>query len=191
MNVFHAFVVRISRWYVWLFFLVFTLLVSGLWMEPAVAEFEAVCGPRENMPDVAVGYKVRHLQQMLTAMDEPCRAVYRHNLLVPDGVFPLAYGFLFFFSISILHYGGSVPSPKRGAYLIALACIVADYLENFTIAHLLDQYPDFGRRALYMATIFSALKWFLVFASVGTVLLGVVYRLRLRFGKKGNPADTF
>lgn len=185
MNAFHAFVVRISRWYVWLFFLLSLLFFSGYVMPRAATNFMETCGPGTQMPETVLGYKMRHLQQMLAAMDEPCRAVYKHNLLVPDGMFPLAYGFFFFFSIVILHYKGPKPSAKRGAYFIPLACIVADYLENFSLAYLMDHPADYSRRSLFMATFFSGIKWFLFFASVGAVLLGVVYRLRLRFGKKG------
>ena len=180
MNKIHPFVLRISKWPVWLFFFLSLLAFAGYVMPKAQEGLAGACG-RLAIPDTEVGYDAAWLRQTLQAMDGPCREAYRRSALLQDALFPVAYGFFLFFSVAVLFYKTRSPFVLRGLYLLPLAGMLCDYGENFTLAFLMD-HPAAGAGFLpYIAAAFSALKWFFFYGSLLLLLAGAVRWLVLRF----------
>src|SRR5687768_11192421 len=95
----HHFVLRISKWPVWLFFFVASLVFAGYVMNQAAADLRAVCDPETKIPDIEIGYTPDDLRTMLPYLTGTCGETFRRIALVTDSFYPLAYGFFFFFSI--------------------------------------------------------------------------------------------
>lgn len=179
----HNFILRISIWPVWLFFLVADLVFMFYVMPKAAADMKQSCGERVKVPDIEIGYTGEQLRNMLGYMNENCKALYYHIATITDSFYPLAYGFFFFFSIAILYYKTNIPAPKIKFYWFAIVTILFDYAENFTIAKLLKSGSHLSDTWLNVASVFSILKWAFAIACIVLIVLGVIRWLLNRFAK--------
>lgn len=182
MNLIHAFILRISTWYVWLIFFLSYSVFAGYVMNNAGQTMKTVCGEQVRVPDIEIGYTAAQLREMIDFMSPECRAEYHFIATVTDSVYPFAYGLFFFFSIVILYYKTKVPAPKFKLYVFPLFAILFDFLENASIDRLLamEHHPDYMYQ---MASGFSLAKWFFAFASIVLIVLGIVRWLLVRFKK--------
>lgn len=180
----HHFVLRISKWPVWLFFFVAYLVFAGYVMNQAAADLRAVCDPETKIPDIEIGYTPDDLRTMLPYLTGTCGETFHRIALVTDSFYPLAYGFFFFFSIVFLYYKGRNVFAYRGLYLFALVCMLFDYCENATLAYLVKHASDYPESCLTYASVFSGLKWLFAFICIGLILVGIVRWLIWRFRQK-------
>lgn len=177
----HSFVLRISKWPVWLFFFVAFAVFAGYVMNQAATDVRAVCDAETKIPDTEIGYTPDDLRAMLPYLTGACGEAFRHVALVLDSFFPLAYGGLLFFSIVFLYYKGRGPFAYRGLYVFAPLAMLFDYGENSTLAYLVKQNGNYPEACLTWASVFSGLKWLFVFICMGLIVVGIIRWLMLRY----------
>lgn len=180
----HAFVLRISKWPVWLFFFVADLFFMGYVMNRAATDMRAVCNAETKIPDIEIGYTPSDLREMLGYLTGECGETFRHIALVTDSFYPLAYGGFFFFSIVFLYYKGPNAFAYRGLYWVAPVCMLFDYLENSTLAYLIKHAGSYPEACLTYASVFSGLKWLFAFLCIALILVGIVRWLMFRLRNK-------
>lgn len=183
MQAIHNFVLRISKWPVWLFFFVAYAVFAGYVMNQAATDMRAVCDAETKIPDIEIGYTPDELREMLPYLTGACGETFRHIALVTDSFYPLAYGGFFFFTIVFLYYKGRNLFAYRGLYLFVPICLVFDYCENATLAYLVKQNGNYPESCLTWASVFSGLKWLFAFICIALILVGIIRWLMFRFRK--------
>jgi hypothetical protein len=94
--------------------------------------------------------------------------------LTLDTVYPLVYGTLFSLLLIIL-YRHRLPEPQRHRLLILpWLGVLADYLENITLAALFLTYPARLPVLASLAPVCTAAKWGLLLGSLAMVLWGLL-----------------
>lgn len=186
MHAFHAWVLRLSTWYVWLFFFAAYVVFAAYVMPGAAGSMQTACGATVKVPDIEIGYNAADLRSMISQMNtEECRNTYLHIATVTDSVYPLVYGFFFFFSIVFLYYKGKNPSRVLWLYLVPIAAMLFDYAENASLAHIVRQHQNFSDFSANLASALSMLKWLFALAGVLVILVGLGRVLvRVLEGKK-------
>ena len=154
---------------VFLAFLVFVL--------PAEAErTREVTGTNET-PDTSYRYASDDLYRLAEQYGEEGRAHYVRSRYTFDVVWPLAYGA--FLQASLLLASRRTALGRLPTVLVALpiVTVVADYLENTSAAVVMARYPAETPVLASAAPVFTFVKWNLLYASFGLVVVGALLGL--------------
>lgn len=173
MKTFHAFILRITNVYVWLFFFVGYLAFAAYFMPAAANRLETSCGAGVKIPDIEIGYNAAELKSMVAFMHEACREQYLFIATVTDSFYPFFYGGFFLFSLVFLYYKGREPFRMPGLYLPAILAVLFDFAENATLAHIVRHPDTYSGFTAQMASAFSLLKWMFAFAGILLILVGI------------------
>ncbi|WP_196885436.1 hypothetical protein [Aureivirga sp. CE67] len=133
--------------------------------------------------DALFDYGKSDVDNLLEAMGEEGRKTYLFMSGIIDSVYPLIYGFLFFFIILNL-----TKKMENKAYLLAVLPIIAvffDYIENKYIIKLINKYPNYTSHDVEITSMLTQGKWIFVFLSVVTILILFLTKIIL-FLKKEN-----
>jgi hypothetical protein len=181
MNRLHDFILRITHFYVWFFFFAAYLYMAGYVMPKAAQNMENACGESVKVPDVEIGYNAAELKEMIMFMSPDCRKEYLFVSAVTDTFYPFVYGFFFLFSAVYLYYKNANPFGLKGLYLIALAAMLTDFAENFTLRYAVRHADELSNFSLHLASALSLLKWLFALSGLLVLLLGVLRWVYLRF----------
>ncbi len=123
---------------------------------------------------------------MIERYGEYTRVFYRNVELTADILYPIIYLFAFGLLISWLFERGFSPnSPMRKLNVLPVGAFAFDLLENLTIVTLLSIYPAQPIILGWLLFIFTMFKWLFAFASIVTILVGLVMALKNGFKKQG------
>jgi len=173
---------RFSKGWVALIALAVFLLFTALVLPQQALAAEKTAG-EAGSPDMSFYYTAQDLYRMAEAYGEEGRAAYIRARFTFDLIWPLVYTFFLATAISWLHRwaAASARLPRRLNLAPVLAALF-DYLENVSTSLVMLRYPQPTVVVDALASIFTVLKWVLVYGSFLVLLLGaalaVVRRLK-------------
>jgi hypothetical protein len=160
---------------------VVVFLVFAGWALPAQSRAMQARSGNAGAPDLMLVYSPARLMAMAQEYGPAGRAGFIRARWTFDLAFPLVYGFFFVTTISWVFRRG-YPSQSRWqrANLVPIGAVVFDFLENTATSMVMATYPDVPEAALWLAPACTFLKWILVAASVGLLLIGTGAAFRAR-----------
>lgn len=144
-----------------------------------------IAGKKLATLDVRWSYSIDDVDLLFTEMGAEGRAIYQFVESRIDMIFPLIYGPLFFllwafFLKEIL----SKDSKLHYLSVLAGSTMVFDYVENFSILHLLRSYKQLSEgMVLFSATFTFIKKSLFIFSLLGIIILFLIW-LRLLWLKR-------
>ena len=165
---------RVSKGWVALSALLIFLLFTALVLPQQAAKAEQETGSADS-PDTSFLYSPGDLYQMAEAYGEGGRRAYIRARFTFDLVWPVVYTFFLTTGIGWLYLKGFPQhNTWQRASFIPLFAALCDYLENLSTSLVMARYPNLTPVVSNMAGIFTLVKWLLVSASFGLLLVGVV-----------------
>jgi hypothetical protein len=164
-------------------FLLFVVIVL-----PAQGSVTGRGGEEVRSPDLSFWYSADTLYDIAESYGEEGRAEYVRARVTFDVVWPIVY--VTFLALTLAWVGRRLDGrfwPRTG--LLPLAAGAFDYLENAATVVAMLSFPERATAALWLAPVFTVLKWSLLGASF--VLLGVGAVLvvwRALFGRDGEQS---
>ncbi len=92
--------------------------------------------------------------------------------LTVDVVYPIIYAFLFSVILFVFYEKLGVKAPFKSIYLLPFLTLLFDYTENLFIVLMLSLYPTKVMALAYLCSVFTALKWATLIASILLILYG-------------------
>ena len=124
-------------------------------------------------------YSAERAHEMVEGYGEEGRALYKKIEMTADVIYPLLYGFAFALVITFLmKKAASGQEWTKWLALLPLIAMSADFIENFFIINLLNQFPQQPNQIAEMAAIFSLIKWSFFFSTLGTIVVGLSLLLK-------------
>jgi hypothetical protein len=144
---------------------------------PAEAERTREAAGTSETPDTSYQYTADDLYRLAEQYGEQGRAHYVRSRYTFDVVWPLAYGA--FLQVSLLLASRRTVLGRLPTVLVALpvATVAADYLENASAAVVMARYPAETPVLASAAPVFTFVKWNLLYASFGLVVVGALLGL--------------
>lgn len=148
---------------------------------PKTMEFSKGMKLLDMMP---TGYDWNYVNELFNALGENGREVYLKSQIPVDMIYPLLFGLTYslIFAYFLKKLGKGSGSFN---YLCLLPIIagLADYLENFGIINMLNNYPDITESTVNTTSIFSVLKStttsiFFIALIVLLIILGIKFLKR-------------
>lgn len=128
---------------------------------------------RRRVLDLRLWYSAEEARQFFDAIGVRGRRAYVGLALTLDILYPIAYGTLMAMLMVLLfdqRWG-------RMLVLLPLLTVVADVLENLTVAHLAWWYNGKPSALTPLAATFTLVKWLLVGLAIAILVLGAVMRI--------------
>lgn len=151
-------------------FMVFPVIVL-----PDQAEQAEAYSGGAGSPDSSFFYTPADLYRTAEAYGEAGRAAYVRARWTFDVVWPLAYTFFLVTAIGWL-FGKAFPAESTWqlANLVPLLGMIFDFLENSATSLVMLRYPAETPVVAALAPAFTVIKWILIAASFGLLVLGVI-----------------
>jgi len=131
--------------------------------------FPAAAADGQILPlDLRFGYSIELVYSTFDALGDAGRRRYMIGILSVDLLYPLVYSSLFAVWLTLLLPRDT--SVTRVLRLLPFAILIADLLENTSIAIMLAQYPERMEFLARAASIFTASKWSLAAVVVASTL---------------------
>jgi hypothetical protein len=187
LNKLSDFVWRIAGWKTFLAGLILDGLFMGLIMPRGAGTFSSLSGKEVAVLDLKFSYSPEMARTIIAAYSDSARSFAIKFGLIADTVYPLAYTFFFTMALTWLlktlsQYGLKV----KYLHLFPLVILPIDYLENIAIANLMSSYPTFTDTAVFVASLFTSLKWSAVGIMAAIILSGLVALAGKRLSNQGN-----
>jgi hypothetical protein len=168
------------------FVLFILLLPFNLLLFPARGQrLEAYLAYKANVLDARLYYTPGQAYRYFSDLGSPGRQLYAVSELTLDLFYPLLYGFFLSLLLAWIH---PRLSPERRFLsllpLLPLAGALADLGENLNITVLLLAYPIDLYWLVYLADLFTLLKWLAILLSIFLILLGAGAHLVIRFNRR-------
>ena len=150
-------------------------IMAGGVMPYMAKKMAEVAGPLNPLDLFVPTYSVETAHEMVAAYGEAGRAIYRNIELTADVIYPLVYGLAFALLIAFL-WKKAAPHQSWARYLplLAFVTVICDLLENSMIVILLSSYPEQSDTVAKMASIFSLMKWTMVFVCATAIIGGLL-----------------
>jgi hypothetical protein len=162
-----------SGWVALLALLVFALFTALVL--PRQAASADTTAAEAGTPDLSFYYSADDLYRMAEAYGEEGRTVYIRARFTFDLLWPLVYTFFLATAISWLYARGfREGSPWQRGNLASLLGMLFDYLENISTSLVMLRYPTPTPLVVWLAPIFTALKWVFVGGSFILLAIGVL-----------------
>ena len=105
------------------------------------------------------GYDLSYVSQLFSSLGENGRNTYLNNQIPVDMVYPLLFGISYCLLLAyFLKKLNKLKTPFTYLCLLPVLAGIADYLENFGIINLLNNYPDLSDTAVQATSTFSLIK---------------------------------
>lgn len=152
---------------------------------PKVMDFAHGMNLLDMMP---MGYNLEYVHSLFQALGSEGRKAYLYQQIPLDMIYPFFFGISYCLVLAyFLNKLNKLKSPF--VYLCLLPIIVgaADYLENFGIIALLNNYPEISNSTVTITSIFSLIKsvcttiYFLILtASLVILVIRILRKRKLR-----------
>ena len=153
------------------------LLFFMLYLFPTYqAEINEIADNKVQLLDVRFSYSKTDVDETFEGMGYEGRKIYQFILGFIDMIYPIIYGLLLFLLLVKL-------TEKFSNYKLKLICFIPmiaglfDYIENFGISRMLNNYPLISELNVNFASIATSMKWFFVFVSLILVLIFSIRKL--------------
>jgi hypothetical protein len=174
MNKFSEWLYRVSNGRIVLLFLMVFIAFIAAVLPRQSAEAEQYTGPAGSV-DTSFSYTPQALLDTAEAYGQTGRAAYVRARWTFDVAWPLVYTvFLLTASSYLLKKVFSLSGGWRLLNLLPLAAALFDLVENAAASGVMLAYPDRPLIIAWVAAIATPLKWVLVGASFGLLLIGLV-----------------
>jgi hypothetical protein len=139
------------------------LVFGGYIMPHGLQQIQQINGKPVKVLDLQFSYTPEKARTIIGEYNEPGRNFAANFELIADGLYPVAYTFLFlmimgwvFKSLSV--YGVHV----RYIHLMPFLVMLVDYGENACIITMLKSFPNFSDNVAWLSSLFTSLKWSLL-----------------------------
>ena len=123
---------------------------------PRVMDFVHGMNLLDMMP---MGYNLEYVHSLFQAQGSEGRKAYLYQQIPLDMIYPFFFGISYCLVLAyFLDKLNRLKSPFVYLCLLPLIAGVADYLENFGVIALLNNYPEISNRMVTMTSIFSLIK---------------------------------
>ena len=123
---------------------------------PKVMDFAHGMNLLDMMP---MGYNLEYVHSLFQALGSEGRKAYLYQQIPLDMIYPFFFGISYCLVLAyFLDKLNRLKSPFVYLCLLPLIAGVADYLENFGVIALLNNYPEISNRMVTMTSIFSLIK---------------------------------
>jgi hypothetical protein len=142
-----------------------------------------------DMPDLMVSYDIDDVSEAFGILGSEGLEVWLTVHLL-DYIFPVAYSLALAFGINLELNASKVQ--EQTTQLIALIPVFAgffDYLENIIIAQQAFAYPNLSANIITMASLFTSLKWALLYLSFGFVFLLLIVVVYIRISSRAERTN--
>lgn len=154
---------------------------------PKTMEFSSGMKLLDMMPQ---GYDWNYVNELFNSLGETGRKTYQTEQLPVDMFYPLFFGLSYCLILAyFLKKLGKLNTSLIYLCLLPVIAGIADYLENFGILNMLNNYPDLTEASVSVTNIFSVLK------SISTsiffiILVIVLIILGIKFFNSNARTDT-
>ncbi len=124
---------------------------------------------QEQLPEgfkvlgLKTGYSLTYVQELFGSMNESGLLCYRNLILIWDNIFPLLYGMMYVFWLSLIFKNTAVIKSKFSLInLFPLIPVVLDWVENIFELRLTNNFIDFNtvtETHVRAASFISQVKW--------------------------------
>lgn len=142
-----------------LFLFIITNMVYAIMMIITIPKIMAFSNGMKLLDMMPTGYDSEYVYSLFEALGENGRHAYLHTQLPVDMIYPFLFAISYclmigYFLKKINKFDSAI------FYLCFLPVIagIADYLENFAIIKMLDNYPDLSQSLLKASNYFSIVK---------------------------------
>ncbi|WP_020618133.1 hypothetical protein [Paenibacillus daejeonensis] len=163
---------RMNGWAVVAGIIVFALFIG--WVLPSEAERSSAATGGGESPDSSFYYSAGDLYEMAESYGEEGRAYYIRARFTFDLIWPLAYGLFLTAALTQLYRFLRPESKGRLINLLPTAAVGFDYAENVAASWVMYRYPDRTSIVADLSTVFTMLKWSLLYASFALLVLGIL-----------------
>lgn len=132
-----------------------------------------------SIPDFAVGYSSEFIQNLFQSYGEKGMELYRRVHLI-DLFNPAIYALL----LASLSYLFFKETKWEGLAIVPLAVGLLDYLENFFLFILLNDFPQMNDSVVQISNIISLIKHPMLYLTILLFLIGLVRWIVLRVRAK-------
>lgn len=140
-----------------------------------------------DMPDLMFNYDIDIVSEVFGILGSEGLEVWLTVHLL-DYIFPAAYSLALTFGIILEVNASNIEEQSaKSMVIIPVFAGVFDYFENILIAQQAFAYPNLSASIISMASVFTSVKWVLLYFSFGLVfllLIGVVYNRIYENGEK-------
>ncbi len=124
--------------------------------------------------DISFGYSAKHVSELFEAIGTLGRKNYLLFTATADMAYPLVYGLFLCLFISYLFQKAFKSTYEfRFLNLVPLCIVLADYIENFSIIMLLNQFPNLNNSLVKIASYATLIKWGATIFSILVVFIGL------------------
>jgi len=178
---------KTTSWILWVVLLLPFLYLMNYTMPGVQTAIGDVADKPEcaESPDLYFGVSSQKAYQSLDCMGKNGRAVYQKESIVKDSVYPVSYGLFFAFTLFLLSSSLFRKKwPVITLTVLPLAASCFDFLENYQIRRLIDQFPALQQNTVHIASLANMGKWsFINISMVAMVILVVMVFARMIRGK--------
>lgn len=166
-------------------FFVLMLGFMGYLFPSYQAQINALAQNELTILDARQAYSVEDVQQLFEQLQPQGRAIYTYMLSRIDMLYPPTYS-IFFALLLLFLLKARVPANSKwhALALLPFIALIFDYLENYSILEMLENYPQLSENQVAFSSKMTALKWLFVFTSLGSVITLTVLQLRTRLQQR-------
>ncbi|WP_297704172.1 hypothetical protein [uncultured Eudoraea sp.] len=140
-----------------LFFL--TNLVYAFMLFVTIPKTVAFAGGMKLLDMMPQGYDFEYVSELFNKLGEEGREVYLFNQIPVDMIYPFLFGMTYSLLIAyFLKKLDKLNTPFFYLCLVPIIAGIADYLENFGIITMLNDFPDLSMTQVNVTNIFTLIK---------------------------------
>ena len=140
-----------------LFFL--TNLVYAFMLFVTIPKTIAYSGGMKLLDMMPQGYDSKYVNELFNKLGEEGREVYLFNQIPVDMIYPFLFGMTYSLLIAyFLKKLDKLNTPFFYLCLVPIIAGIADYLENFGIITMLNDFPDLSMTQVNVTNIFTLIK---------------------------------
>jgi hypothetical protein len=140
-----------------LFFL--TNLVYAFMLFVTIPKTVAYSGGMKLLDMMPQGYDFEYVNELFNKLGEEGREAYLYNQIPVDMIYPFLFGITY--SLLIAYFLNKLDKLNTSYFFLCLVPMiagVADYLENFGIITMLNDYPELSMAQVSTTNIFTLIK---------------------------------
>ena len=139
-------------------------LVFGAYIMPqGLQQIQQINGKPVKVLDLQFSYTPEDARNFIGQYNEAGRNFAANFELIADGLYPVAYTFLFLIIMGWVFKSLSVYGVRvRYIHLMPFLVMLVDYGENTCIITMLKTFPDFSNNVAWLSSLFTSLKWSLL-----------------------------
>ncbi len=127
-----------------------------------------------GLPDTQFYFTPAQFFERIQGYGENGRQTYLIMLATADIIYPLLFSIFLSFSINLaLKQSFSLANPIRRTQLFPLGMLLFSYLENLSLALLINLYPSQTVWLAWTASVNNTLKWCFTFFSAIALIIGI------------------